>query len=386
MPISCDTPLKCFSDLTGAAATHMVYAPGRVNLIGEHTDYNDGFVLPLAIDLGVALTARKRDDSLVRIWSAGRSEQPVEIDLRQAITPGEPAWSNYVRGVLAGLQNAGLQLPGFDAVIYANLPAGGGLSSSAALEIATATLGEMLSGTTLDPVQKALLCQKAEHEFAGTPCGIMDQFAVTFGKAGHLLLLDCQSQQFELVPMPQGEVSLLVINSMVKHDLSEGEYKKRRDDCHAAAAILGVATLRAVTTEQVVAAQAQLGEHLFRRAHHVTTENERTLAAVAALKAGDWDSLGKLMHASHASLRDDYNVSCPELDAIAAAAEAAGAYGCRMTGGGFGGCCVALVPTSSAQAMSEAIIRAYQEATGRTARVFGTLPSDGPQIILQPIC
>ena len=262
----------------------MVFAPGRVNLIGEHTDYNDGFVLPLAIDLGVAIVARKREDRIMRMWTSTHTEAPFELDLTQLITKGAPAWSNYVRGVLAGLVEAGLELPGFDAVIYANLPAGGGLSSSAALEIATATLGEILSGTTLDPVKKALLCQRAEHEFAGTPCGIMDQFAVSFGKAGNLLLLDCQSQKYELVPMPQGEVSLLIINSMVKHDLSEGEYKKRRDDCHAAAAILGVTTLRAVTTEQVVAAKEQLGEHLFRRAHHVTTENDRTMAAVAALK------------------------------------------------------------------------------------------------------
>jgi galactokinase len=384
MSLQLDSPLKCFTDLTGAAATHMVSAPGRVNLIGEHTDYNEGFVLPLAIDLGVAITARKREDSLVRLWSAGHSEVPVVIDLAQPITRGAPAWSNYVRGVLAGLQNTGMKLPGFDAVIYANLPAGGGLSSSAALEIATATLGEMLSGTKLEPVQKALLCQKAEHEFAGTPCGIMDQFAVTFGQAGHLLLLDCQSQTFELVPMPQGEVSLLVINSMVKHDLSEGEYKKRRDDCHAAAKLLGVPSLRAVSTAQVLAAKEILGPLLFPRAHHVTTENERTLAAVTALKMGDWNTLGRLMHDSHISLRDDYNVSCPELDAIQTAAEAAGAYGCRMTGGGFGGCCVALVPASSASAIGDAVTASYRAATGRTARVFLTQPSDGPQIILQP--
>jgi galactokinase len=362
----------------------MVSAPGRVNLIGEHTDYNDGFVLPLAIDLGVAITARKREDALVRLWSAGRSDLPVEIDLTQPILPGAPAWSNYVRGVLAGLLQAGMILPGFDAVIYANLPEGGGLSSSAALEVATATLGEILSGITLDPVQKALLCQQAEHEFAGTPCGIMDQFAVTFGKVGHLLLLDCHSQQFELVPMPQGEVSLLVINSMVKHDLSEGEYAKRRDDCHAAAGMLGVTTLRAVTTEQVVAAQAQLGDHLFRRAHHVTTENERTLAAAAALRAGQWQTLGALMNASHESLRQDYEVSCAELDFIATAAREAGAFGCRMTGGGFGGCCVALVPTTQAELIGKKIQRAYQTTFGRQARVFVTQPSDGPQIILQP--
>ena len=384
MPIIPDSSLKCFSDLAGAPATHMVFAPGRVNLIGEHTDYNGGFVLPMAIDLGISIAARKREDLLVNLWTAQNGDVPVVIDLAQPITKSLPNWTNYVRGVLAGLKQAGLNLPGFDAVIYANLPAGGGLSSSAALEIAVAMLGELLAGQTLDPIQRALLCQKAEHEFAGTPCGIMDQFAVSFGRKGHLLLLDCQSQEFKLVPMPTGEVSLLVINSMVKHALSDGEYKKRRDDCHAAAKLLNVAELRNVTSTQVEAAKDLLSDQLYRRARHVTTENERTLAAVEALQKGNWAELGALMFASHASLRDDYDVSCVELDTIVESAQKHGVYGCRMTGGGFGGCCIALVQTTQASAISQAIHADYLAATGRAPRIFITEPSDGPQILLQP--
>ena len=384
MSIVSESPLNYFSDLAGAPATHLVFAPGRVNLIGEHTDYNGGFVLPMAIDLGISIAARKRDDMKVNLWTAQNGDSPVEIDLAQPITKGQPSWTNYVRGVLAGLQQAGLVLPGFDAVIYANLPAGGGLSSSAALEIAVAILGELLAGQKLDPIERALLCQKAEHEFAGTPCGIMDQFAVSFGRKGHLLLLDCQSQEFQLVPMPKGEVSLLVINSMVKHALSDGEYKKRRDDCHQAAAILQVAELRNVTSAQVEASRELLSEQLYRRARHVTTENERTLAAVEALQQGDWAALGSLMYASHASLRDDYDVSCVELDTIVDSARKHGVYGCRMTGGGFGGCCIALVPTTQATAISKAIQEDYLAATGKAPRIFITEPSDGPQILLQP--
>ena len=222
---------QIFRDKTGAEASHVVYAPGRVNLIGEHTDYNGGFVLPMAIGLGITIAARPRTDRRVRMWSAQRPAEPVEFEVSGAMPPGEPAWSNYVRGVIAGLQAAGAEVPGFDAVVHATLPGGGGLSSSAALEVAMATLGELLAGVTLDPERRALLCQKAEHDFAGTPCGIMDQFAVVFGKRGHLLLIDCQSRERTLVPMRGDDVSLLVINTMVKHELNDGGYKSRRDDC-----------------------------------------------------------------------------------------------------------------------------------------------------------
>lgn len=383
-----EAALAHFRERCGTDATHLVYAPGRVNLIGEHTDYNGGFVLPMAIELGVYIAARWSEVPVIRLWSAQLGAAGAEFWAEPPIQPGPPPWSNYLRGVLAGMQDAGITLTGFDAVIFASLPAGGGLSSSAALEVATATLVEALNGITIEPVQKALLCQKAEHVFAGTPCGIMDQFAVTFGKRGHLLLLDCQSQQFRLVPMRGGDASLLVINTMVKHELTDGGYASRRADCHEAARLLGVKELRDTTPEALDAARDQLSDRLHRRARHVTTEDRRTLAAVEALQRGAWQELGELMYASHASLRDDFEVSCAELDAVVAAAReigvAGGVFGCRMTGGGFGGCCVALVAEEHLAAVGEAIRAAYFQATGIEPAIFSTQPADGPAILLQP--
>ncbi len=380
--------LAQFRERTGDDATHLVYAPGRVNLIGEYTDFNGGFVLPLAIELGIYMAARPRTDGQVRVWSGQFGGPPAEFDLSLPIEPGARDWSNYVRGVVAGLLEAGLAVPGFDALIYASLPAGGGLSSSAALEVATATLGEALTGTTLDPVRKALLCQKAEHVFAGMPCGIMDQFTVIFGQRGKLVLIDCQALTHELVPMHDNGASLLVINTMVRHALTDGGYAARRDDCFAAARILGVKELRDTTPAAVEAARDRMPERVFRRARHIVTENDRTLAAVAALRRGEWPALGDLMCASHASLRDDLEVSCPELDTVVNLARELGPdrgiYGCRMTGGGFGGCCVALVKSDRICEVTETLRAAYHRATGIEATIFATQPGDGPAILLQP--
>lgn len=372
----------------GKEATYLVHAPGRVNLIGEHTDYNGGFVLPMAIELGIYIAATPREDHTARIWSGDMEGKPAEFDLSPPVQRGEPSWSNYIRGVIAGLQHAGVKVPGFDAVIHASLPAGGGLSSSAALEVATATLIEQFSGVTLDPVKKALICQKAEHVFAGTPCGIMDQFAVIFGQQGHLLLIDCHSQERELVPMQGGDASLLVINTMVKHELSDGGYKSRRADCEEGARLMGVAELREVAPAQVDQARELLGDRIFRRARHVTTENARTLQAVEALKRGEWSDLGQLMYASHASLRDDFEVSCSELDTVVELArqlsESGGVYGCRMTGGGFGGCCVALVDANRAEEVAKSIAAGYRTATNIEANIFASRPADGPTVLLHP--
>lgn len=377
--------LAAFEQATGQPATHLVYAPGRVNLIGEHTDYNGGFVLPFAIDLGIYVAARPRTDRLARVASPQLSGETAEFDLSLPITKGEPSWSNYVRGTVAGLLEKGLEVPGFDAVIHASLPAGGGLSSSAALEAAFATLGEALTGCSLDPRTKALLCQKAEHTFAGTPCGIMDQFSVIFGREGRVLLIDCRSMKTRLVPMEGPDVTLLVINTMVKHELTDGGYKSRRDDCHEAARLLGVADLRDATPAQVDAAQSLLGDRLHRRARHVVTEDERTLAAVARLEKGEWEKMGVLMYASHASLRDDFEVSCEELNVVVEEAAklglAGGVYGCRMTGGGFGGCCIALVQTERAEAVAEGIRAAYVARTGIEPTIFATRPSNGASVL-----
>lgn len=376
-----------FQRLTGRDATHMVYAPGRVNLIGEHTDYNGGFVLPCAIERGIFMAACRRPDSQVRIWSLEQENEPASFDLSVPLQAGAPAWSNYVRGVIAGLAEENIRLSGFDALIHASLPAGGGLSSSAALEVATATLGELVAGVTIDPLRKALVCQKAEHVFAGTPCGIMDQFAVVFGKHGHLLLIDCRSMDRELVPMREGEVSLLIINTMVKHSLSDGGYKTRRDECNEVTRLLGVKLLREATPQTVDEARSRLPEVLFRRARHITTENQRTLMAVDALRRGAWAELGQLMYGSHRSLRDDFNVSCRELDIVvdeARALEGNGVFGCRMTGGGFGGCCIAVVDSAHATEIGAAISDGYRKATGIEPLIFETQPGDGPLVILKP--
>jgi galactokinase len=381
------TARLAFSDRYGSDPTHIAWAPGRLNLIGEHTDYNDGFVLPMATETGVLLAARPRPDRTVRVWSR-RMGESFELSLDEPIAKAPPPWSLYVRGVLAGLTAHGLTLPGFDAAVTGDLPAGGGLSSSAALEVATATLGEALVGTAIDPIEKALLCQEAEHTYAGVPCGIMDQFAVVLARSGHLLLLDCRSRRWELVPLANEKVEVLIINSMVRHELSGGEYALRRQQCQESARLLGVASLRDVTADQVRAAESRLPDVNFRRALHVATENERTLLATEMLQRGDWEGLGRLMYASHESLRRDYEVSCAELDVIVTIAreigERNGVLGCRMTGGGFGGCAIALVRCADLARLGEAFRVEYLRRTGRVPKIVATQPADGATILQQP--
>ena len=361
------------------AVPFTVTAPGRVNLIGEHTDYNDGFVLPMAIERHVAIRVRPRADRLA-ILRSGRDPRCVTLDLASAIEPVPRHWSNYPAGVIAGYQRLGFDLPGFDAEISASLPAGGGLSSSAALEVATATVIESLCGRALPLAEKALLCQRAEHEFAGVPCGIMDQFAVCFGRAGHALCLDCRSREILHVPIDD-LVGVLVFDSGVKHSLADGEYAKRRRECAEAARRLGVASLRDVTPQELPTAEGQLPPTELARARHVVSENARVPAFVAAITARDWREAGRLMGASHWSLSQDYAVSCPELDRIVGiAAGIPGVHGCRMTGGGFGGCAVALVDAQQAEAAGRALHAAYREATGIDSRWFLTAAGAGPVV------
>ena len=351
-------------------------APGRVNLIGEHTDYNDGFVLPMAIERHVTIRVRPRGDRLA-VLRTQRDRRPVTLDLTETIHPVRRSWSNYVRGVIEGYRIHGFEIPGFDAEISATLPAGAGLSSSAAIEVATATVVETLCGRSLPREDKALLCQQAEHEFAGVPCGIMDQFAVCFGKAGHALQLDCRSREVVAVPI-DAAVRVLVFDSGVKHSLADGEYAKRRAECASAARCLGVGSLRDVTAADLEAAAGRLPATEFARARHVVGEIARTRAAATALSAGRWAEVGALMAASHASLRDDFEVSCPELDALVEIAAAQpGVIGSRMTGGGFGGCTVTLVEEPRAAAAMEAIAAGYRARTGRDCTLFTTRPAAG---------
>src|SRR5579885_435171 len=374
-----------FREKYGRPPRWMAAAPGRVNLIGEHTDYNDGFVLPMAIERYTVMAADTAGaPGKISVYDLACREV-AEIDISGAVTQGPPKWSNYLRGVIAGFQNRGVKVPALEVAFQSTVPLGGGLSSSAALEVAAATLLEAATGKRLDPVEKALLCQKAEHEFAGMPCGIMDQFTSVMGRENHLLLLDCRSRQTELVPMNDPSVSILIINTNVKHELSGSEYPTRRRQCEAAAGVLRAASLRDVTAEALERARSQMEAVVYRRARHVISEIERTLHAAEGIRAANWPTVGQLMYASHYSLRNDYEVSCPELDAVVDIAESlgyrGGVYGCRMTGGGFGGCCVALVRTDAIETISQKIAADYQARTGAKATIFSSRPAAGAMVV-----
>jgi galactokinase len=371
---------KCF----GRARRWTAAAPGRVNLIGEHTDYNDGFVLPMAIDRYTVLAGDRNNRREVTLHSVTTGET-ASFSIRSKIQRGEPSWSNYVRGVVAGFQERGLKIGGFDAVIDSTVPFGGGVSSSAALEVATATLLEGMIGKPLDPIEKALLCQRAEHEFAGVPCGIMDQFTSVLARPDHALLLDCRSRTATPVSMGEPAITVLIINSNVRHKLVDGVYASRRQQCEQAARILKIPALRDATLADLDAARDRMDATVFRRARHVVTENERTQEAARWIQTSNWLKVGELMYASHASLRDDYEVSCRELDTIVEIAkslgEKEGIIGCRMTGAGFGGCAVSLVRTQAAKVVSRKIGEAYENKTGTMPGVFSTRPAGGARLI-----
>jgi galactokinase len=364
----------------------IVAAPGRVNVIGEHTDYNDGFVLPMAIEHYAVMAADRAADgkSAIQIRDTSGVET-LFVDLSATIQPGEPKWGNYPRGVIAGCLARGLNPGGLDVLLNSTVPLGGGLSSSAALEVCTATLFEAATGKKIEPVEKALLCQKAEHEFAGVPCGIMDQFVSVMGRTNHLLLLDCRSRKTELVPMSDAAVSLLIVNTNVRHELTGGGYAQRRLQCETAARNLGVPSLRTATAEMLEGAKGQMDETVYHRARHVIGEIERTVQAAEGVRASNWPAVGQLMYASHNSLRDDYEVSCKELDVVVEIAkvigEKGGLYGCRMTGGGFGGCAVALVKTELVEAITKQIAADYKKKTKIEATIFVSRPAAGATVI-----
>lgn len=371
---------KCF----GHAPRWVVAAPGRVNLIGEHTDYNDGFVLPMALERCTIMAGDRLPghEAIVHSVTTGDS---THIELRPRVQTGSPSWSNYVRGVVAGFQKKGFRVPAFSAVIDSEVPFGGGLASSAALEVATATLVEAMCARKLEPVEKALLCQQAEHDFAGVPCGIMDQFTSVLAQKDHALLLDCRSRTTRAVPMTDPDITVLVINTNVRHKLADGEYAKRRAQCEAAASALGVPALRDASVGLLNAGKSKMDPVTFRRAHHVITENQRTLNMAEAIAAGQWSAAGALMYASHQSLRDDYEVSCRELDEVVEIAlelgEKEGVIGCRMTGGGFGGCAVSLVRTEAAKRLIRKIDEQYEMRTRIQPAIFSTRPGFGARVL-----
>lgn len=372
-----------FRQVFGREATALAGAPGRVNLIGEHTDYNDGFVLPIAIERRTFAAFAPREDRQLHLATTFDPDSRVTADLTRSIVPGEVAWANYPLGVAAGLIDAGVDLPGCEVLLGSNVPVGSGLSSSAALEVATATALLAAAGATLEDRDLALLCQKAENVFAGAPCGIMDQSIAVMGRPGQALLLDCRDGSARLVPFDDPGAVLLVVDTQVQHSIGGGEYGKRRATCEAAAAAMNLDALRDATVEQVQAAEADgtLDALQARRARHVTTEIARTLQAVEVLEAGDLREFGRLMFASHASLRDDYEVSCSELDeVVASAGQADGVYGARMTGGGFGGCAIVLAEADTAPAVTQRIQNDFRELFGRVPPVFATRPAEGAKV------
>jgi galactokinase len=345
-------------------------------LIGEHTDYNDGFVLPAAIDRAVYVAARARIDDMVHLISVDFNEQTT-FSMDNLDDPLLPAWSKYPRGSLWWLEDQGYAVPGFDAVIGGDIPVGAGLSSSAAVEVVMIELGLALIEADMRGEEKALGGVDVEHQFIGMPCGVMDQMASAMGQPGQALLIDCRSLKTELVPVPAG-VSIVIMDTGKRRGLVDSEYARRREQCEAAAQILGVDALRDVSIEQLEANKSKLDDVLYRRARHIVTENFRTQSAADALRANSLKIVGQALRASHISLRDDYEVSCYELDVMSDIANTQpGCYGARMTGAGFGGCAVALVEDGAVEDFVKTVSAAYAEKTGLTPQLYVTHASAG---------
>jgi galactokinase len=357
------------------AAPRVFRAPGRVNLIGEHTDYNDGYVMPCAIDFATYVAAAAREDRKIRVASMNFAGE-YEFDLDAPTEAIAEGWARYVQGVALILERDGFNLPGANLLIDSTVPVGAGLSSSAALEVAVGFALASISGAEIEKWQIAKIGQAAEHEFAGVRSGIMDQFASVFGMENHALFLDCRSLQWE--PIPLSNANFVICNTKTKHDLADGEYNKRRADCERAAELLGHKSLRDVTINEFNRKGGDLPERLLRRARHVITENVRVLSAVSSLKNADLVKFGRLMNASHESLRFDYEVSSDELDLmVEIVRRQKGVLGARMTGGGFGGCTVNLLETEVTDEFVETVSAEYEGATGIAPEIYVCRAAEG---------
>ena len=361
------------------------HAPGRVNLIGEHTDYNEGFVLPVAIDLGIAIALLPADDRRVEVTLAATGET-LGFDL-DAIGPRRGAWIDYVAGTAWALAEAGVTTRGFRGILASDLPQGSGLSSSAALELVSSLA---LCGGELPPLDRMTLArtaQRAENGYVGVNCGLMDQFASAFGEAGHALLLDCRTLEHGSIAMADDDVALVACHSGSPRKLESSAYNERRSQCEAAVAVIaetepGVTALRDVTPAMLDAARPRMDPIVAARAEHIVHENERVLAAIAAFRAGDLATVGRLFYESHASMRDLFGISSPELDELVEIARATpGVIGARLTGGGFGGCTINLVRRDAVGALREAVMSDYPARTGLTPRVFEVAASAGARRI-----
>ena len=368
-----------FAEKFGYPAIHTIQAPGRVNLIGEHTDYNDGFVLPCAIDYQTVISCSPRQDRTVRVIAADYDNQQDEFSLDAPIvTHPSQQWSDYVRGVVKHLQKRDNSFGGADLVISGNVPQGAGLSSSASLEVAVGTVFQQLYHLPLDGTQIALNGQEAENQFVGCNCGIMDQLISALGKKGSALLIDCRSLGSRAVSMPEG-VSIVIINSNFKRTLVGSEYNTRREQCETGARFFQQKALRDVNIDQFNAVAHELDPVVARRVRHVLTENARTVEAASALEKGDLQRMGVLMAESHASMRDDFEITVPHIDTLAEIVKntIGDKGGVRMTGGGFGGCVVALVPEALVPAVKEAVAAQYEAKTGIKETVYVCKPLAG---------
>lgn len=366
--------------LSGQSTRWQAAAPGRINLIGEHTDYNEGWVLPMAIDRYTAVVATPGGSAgKIRVRSLALAAEDV-LSLDALDIPHQAIWMRYVQGVIGQYAEKGVQCPALDIVIASSVPPGAGLSSSAALELAVAHLLEAVTEQTLTSADRIFASVQAEREMAGVPCGVMDQTVVELAESGHALLLDCADQTARSVPFDQQPVALLVMHSGVTHSLAEGAYAQRRADCQRASEWLGAETLREVQLSGLSPLKAE--PLLHRRARHVVTENDRVTRAATAIEGAQWHELGALMTESHCSLRDDYEVSCRELDALVDHALAEqGVYGARMTGGGFGGCVIALVDEARLEVVADTVSRRYAELMGFAPSCYRALAEAGAREI-----
>jgi galactokinase len=375
-----------FADLYGTPPA-IYRAPGRVNLIGEHTDYNDGFVMPAALNLYTYVAVGPRPDRRLRVYSENLGEM-CDLDLDQIRSGKSGHWSDYVRGVAGVLESSGQQLRGADLAIISEVPLGSGLSSSAALEVATAWALLSNSEIEVDRTLVAQMCQKAEHVYAETMCGIMDQFISCHGRAGHALMLDCRSLRFEFLPIPN-HVRLMVCNTMVKHEHASSGYNARRRECEEglrtlAAVLPGILALRDVSGDELAKHAKLLNPVIYKRVRHVVTENDRVKKAAAALETENMAAFGQLMADSHNSLRNDYEVTTPELDLMVELASGQeGVYGARMTGGGFGGCTINLVDGAHAEKVQQRLKQNYEARTGLKPAILICEASDGAGVVTE---
>lgn len=376
--MSLDPLLITFEQLYNRRPAYVARAPGRVNIIGEHTDYNDGFVLPAAIERETRIALAPRNDDQVHLVAFDLARETL-FSLHQIATSADQSWSNYVRGVAHGLKKRGYPLVGVDMLIHGAVPIGSGLSSSAALEMAAVQAFAAAGGFTVPPAEAARIGQTAEHLFVGAKTGLMDQLASALGQAGHLLLIDIRSLEYQPVPVPE-QAALLIADTSVRRSLAGSAYNERRSQCEQAALAMGVAALRDANMDMLAAVDAP--DVVRRRATHVIQENVRVLQAVTAFRAGDLTFAGQLMNASHFSLRDLYEVSSRELDLMAELLRSQpGCYGARLTGAGFGGCCVALMDRAAVEAAVPIVAAAYEAATNLKPALYPTQAAAGAGVL-----